>query len=193
MGHANTNVLSAKDVNSSMANTNNNTTTTNEDGAIAKTGMKSLEWHRQMLQSKMEAEKYDTTTKTNTKTKTSNGSTTTGIPTAATSQRVHHLRFLPADPGAVPSGNNRMKQYTSPSDDIMSPCSAKLNALKSRQVGKAKPKSLFAQASAKKLDGENVLGAKSILSRSPSPPSAPQGDATGNSNTNTNTNNPFGN
>ncbi|KAI1491140.1 hypothetical protein F5X96DRAFT_669051 [Biscogniauxia mediterranea] len=179
-----------------MANTNNNNTTTNEDGAITKPGMKSLEWHRQMLQSKMEAEKYDITT--TTKTKTSNGSMTIGIPVPATSQRVHHLRFLSADPGAVPSGNNRLKQYTSPSDDIMSPCSAKLNALKSRQVGKAKPKSLFAQASAKKLDGENnVLGAKSI-SRSPSPPSAPpQGDASsGNDNNNItkNTkNNPFGN
>ncbi|KAI1633670.1 hypothetical protein F4809DRAFT_622416 [Biscogniauxia mediterranea] len=189
MGYPATNVLSSKDVNSNMANTNNNTIT-NEDGAITKPGMKSLEWHRQMLQSKMEAEKYDITT---TKTKTSNGSMTIGIPVPATSQRVHHLRFLPADPGAVPSGNNRMKQYTSPSDDIMSPCSAKLNALKSRQVGKAKPKSLFAQASAKKLDGENVLGAKSI-SRSPSPPSAPpQGDASGNDNNNNTKNNPFGN
>ncbi|KAI5921329.1 hypothetical protein F4810DRAFT_678564 [Camillea tinctor] len=186
MGQPTTNVLSAKDVNSSMANTNN-AVAANEDGAINKPGMKSLEWHRQMLQSKMEAEKYDTTTKT------SNGLTTTGA-SPATSQRVHHLRFLPADPGAAPFGNNRMKQYTSPSDDIMSPCSAKLNALKSRQVGKAKPKSLFAQASAKKLGSENVLGAKSI-SRLPSPPSASQGDDVSSSeNNNTaSTNSPFGN
>lgn len=30
----------------------------------------------------------------------------------------------------------RTKQYVSPSDNIMSPCSAKLNALRNKQVGK---------------------------------------------------------
>lgn len=33
----------------------------------------------------------------------------------------------------------------------MSPCTAKLKALRTKQVGKAKPKSLFAQASARKI------------------------------------------
>lgn len=33
----------------------------------------------------------------------------------------------------------------------MSPCTAKLKALRTKQVGKAKPKSLFAQASARKM------------------------------------------
>ncbi|KAH6611324.1 spo12 family domain-containing [Trichoderma cornu-damae] len=51
------------------------------------------------------------------------------------------------------------KQYVSPSDNIMSPCTAKLSALRNKQVTKAKPKSLFAQASAKKLQGGNVFGA----------------------------------
>ncbi|CAH0005338.1 unnamed protein product [Clonostachys byssicola] len=71
------------------------------------------------------------------------------------------------------------KQYVSPSDNIMSPCSAKLNALRNKHASKfvspsptcvymkanlpsfsrAKPKSLFAQASAKKLQGESALGA----------------------------------
>ncbi|CEJ80760.1 Putative BNS1 protein [[Torrubiella] hemipterigena] len=54
------------------------------------------------------------------------------------------------------------KQYISPSDNIMSPCSAKINALRNKQVTKAKPKSLFAQASAKRLAGDNIFGAKSI-------------------------------
>ncbi|CAK7271693.1 hypothetical protein SEPCBS119000_004737 [Sporothrix epigloea] len=45
------------------------------------------------------------------------------------------------------------KQYISPSDNIMSPCTAKLKALRTKQAGKAKPKSLFAQASARKMMG----------------------------------------
>ncbi|QUC22653.1 uncharacterized protein UV8b_06894 [Ustilaginoidea virens] len=54
------------------------------------------------------------------------------------------------------------KQYVSPSDNIMSPCTAKINALRNKHASKAKPKSLFAQASAKKLTGDNALGARSI-------------------------------
>lgn len=76
------------------------------------------------------------------------------------------------------------EQYISPSDNIMSPCTAKINALRNKHASKyvsilpslhhhvrsltssltrAKPKSLFAQASAKKLSsGENPLGARSI-------------------------------
>ncbi|KAL6835099.1 hypothetical protein V8C40DRAFT_233538 [Trichoderma camerunense] len=54
-----------------------------------------------------------------------------------------------------------VKQYVSPSDTIMSPCTAKLSALRSKQVTKAKPKSLFAQASSKKLNtDENLIGTR---------------------------------
>ncbi|KAL1867092.1 hypothetical protein Daus18300_006491 [Diaporthe australafricana] len=74
--------------------------------------VKSMEYHRQVLQSKMEAQQ---------------------------------------------SGTN----YVSPSDEIMSPCTAKLNALRNKQVGKVKPKSLFAQASSKRLrGGEGLFGSK---------------------------------
>ncbi|PTB42272.1 uncharacterized protein TrAFT101_008636 [Trichoderma asperellum] len=59
------------------------------------------------------------------------------------------------------------KQYISPSDTIMSPCTAKLSALRNKQVSKAKPKSLFAQASTKKLQGENPFDAKPTQSQSP--------------------------
>ncbi|KAH0444948.1 hypothetical protein CcaCcLH18_00009 [Colletotrichum camelliae] len=52
------------------------------------------------------------------------------------------------------------KDYISPSDNIMSPCTAKLNALRNKQVGKVKPKSLFAQASAKKVGGSNLFSSK---------------------------------
>ncbi|KAK8100942.1 uncharacterized protein PG998_007653 [Apiospora kogelbergensis] len=89
----------------------------------------------------------------------------------------NHIRAVPAMDGAKPDVksmeyhrqvlHNKMeeeknkKTYISPSDNIMSPCTAKLNALRNKQVGKAKPKSLFAQASARKLTDENVLGASS--------------------------------
>ncbi|TVY83443.1 hypothetical protein LSUE1_G002149 [Lachnellula suecica] len=51
--------------------------------------------------------------------------------------------------------------YISPSDNIMSPCTAKLSAYRSKQVGKAKPKSLFAKTSAKNLGtGGNMFGSQ---------------------------------
>ncbi|RQM06463.1 hypothetical protein DH86_00002314 [Scytalidium sp. 3C] len=48
--------------------------------------------------------------------------------------------------------------YVSPSDNIMSPCTAKLSAYRNKQVGKAKPKSLFAKASAKNLGSGGMFG-----------------------------------
>ncbi|KAL2262827.1 hypothetical protein VTK26DRAFT_9348 [Humicola hyalothermophila] len=93
------NILSDRDVNTSMpaqagAETNTNT----------KPDVMSMEYHRQVFQSKME------------------------------------------------QGEN--KTYISPSDNIMSPCTAKLSAFRTKQVGKVKPKSLFAKASAKRLESE---------------------------------------
>ncbi|KAI8956813.1 hypothetical protein F5Y11DRAFT_341823 [Daldinia sp. FL1419] len=57
----------------------------------------------------------------------------------------------------------KQKQYVSPSDTIMSPCTAKLTALKGRVASKAKPKSLFAQTSAKKFDGKDIFGASKAV------------------------------
>jgi len=93
------NVLTSKDVNMSLAPA----TAANEENG--KPDVKSMEYHRQILQSKMES--------------------------------------------------GETKTYISPSDNIMSPCTAKLSALRNKQVGKVKPKSLFAQASAKKLGGND--------------------------------------
>lgn len=95
--------LSSKDVNTSLAAANEQTGKPNAAGE--KAPVESMEYHRQVLQSKMEADKN--------------------------------------------------KTYISPSDNIMSPCTAKLNAFRNKQVGKAKPKSLFAQASSKKLSSDN--------------------------------------
>ncbi|KAL1900204.1 hypothetical protein Sste5346_002514 [Sporothrix stenoceras] len=89
-------VLGDKDVNAAIAADAGSSN--NKDSGK---DIKSMEYHRQVLQSKMEAE--------------------------------------------------GPKQYVSPSDNIMSPCTAKLKALRTKQVGKAKPKSLFAQASARKM------------------------------------------
>lgn len=105
------NVLGAKDTNVPMANTAA-ATTTGKDASV-KGDVKTMEYHRQVLQSKMESQN---------------------------------------------SGNN----YVSPSDEIMSPCTAKLNAFRNKQVGKVKPRSLFAQASTKRLRGSEggLFGSK---------------------------------
>ncbi|KAK0651924.1 hypothetical protein B0T16DRAFT_323158 [Cercophora newfieldiana] len=96
------NVLAAKDVNMSLSSA---------PESNGKGDVKSMEYHRQVLQSKME--------------------------------------------------HGESKTYISPSDNIMSPCTAKLSALRNKQVGKVKPKSLFAQASAKKLEGDSgIFGAQ---------------------------------
>ncbi|KAI0408099.1 hypothetical protein F4802DRAFT_550513 [Xylaria palmicola] len=195
------NVLSEKDANNSLKK--------NLAGSD-KPEIKSMEYHRQVLKSKMEEEKYgrtatpsNTTTTTTTKSNRSNKSTTStpaaastatataavgasssssGLgtatiaaaaaaaePASASPQMVVIHRTLagrPANPNAL-GARSSSQQYVSPSDDIMSPCTAKLNALKGRHAGKAKPKSLFAQASAKKFVGENVLGAKNAELASP--------------------------
>ncbi|KAH6686315.1 hypothetical protein F5X68DRAFT_232480 [Plectosphaerella plurivora] len=104
--------LTPKDINAPVGNEKNLT-------AGGKADVKSMEYHRQMLQNKMARE--ETTS------------------------------------------------YISPSDNIMSPCTAKLTALRNKQIGKVKPKSLFAQTSSKKL-GADIFG-----TRTTSPPKG--GDA----------------
>ncbi|KAI9843473.1 MAG: hypothetical protein M1837_006319 [Sclerophora amabilis] len=47
-------------------------------------------------------------------------------------------------------------QYISPSDNIMSPCTAKLSAHRNKHFMKAKPQSLFAKASSKNMSDANA-------------------------------------
>ncbi|KAG9246227.1 hypothetical protein BJ878DRAFT_300412 [Calycina marina] len=90
------NVLADKDVNAITA--------MEQQPAGGKAEVKSMEYHRQVLQSKLD--------------------------------------------------EGQCKQsYVSPSDNIMSPCTQKLSAYRNKQVGKAKPKSLFAKTSKKNLGG----------------------------------------
>ncbi|KJZ71891.1 hypothetical protein HIM_08736 [Hirsutella minnesotensis 3608] len=119
------NVLASKDVNVPMA----------DPQVAAGKDVKSMEYHRQVFQSKMAEEKYEPPAH----------SSSSGLVGVVLNERVRACRS---------------KQYVSPSDNIMSPCSAKITALRSKHVAKMKPKSLFAQASAKKLNGENALGAR---------------------------------
>ncbi|KAI1331973.1 hypothetical protein F5Y16DRAFT_394671 [Xylariaceae sp. FL0255] len=153
-----TNALSEKDANNTMKNAN--------QAAAAETKkpeVKSLEYHRQVLKSKIEDEQYG---HHNPAALLPGRPQATTLPLPApvvTKLKEDEIQSLPGIPIADlnASGPNRTnQQYVSPSDNIMSPCTAKLTAFKSRQAGKVKPKSLFAQASAKKLDGENVFGAK---------------------------------
>ncbi|KAG6993819.1 hypothetical protein G7Y79_00050g085560 [Physcia stellaris] len=53
--------------------------------------------------------------------------------------------------------DSALNKYVSPSDNIMSPCTQKLSALKGKQFGKAKPKSLFAQTAGKNV-GTSGMG-----------------------------------
>ncbi|KAI1449825.1 hypothetical protein F5Y02DRAFT_370031 [Annulohypoxylon stygium] len=125
-------------------------------------GAKALEYHRQMLQSKMADEKYGLKSPPNTITK-STTNTTTIQSAAITSNDVAPLPVQNPKSRLLANVNGpivRQQQYISPSDSIMSPATAKLNALKGRVAGRIKPKSLFAQTSAKKLDGNDVFGAK---------------------------------
>ncbi|KAL7625508.1 hypothetical protein AAE478_004728 [Parahypoxylon ruwenzoriense] len=182
-------VLSNKDVNApvQVQDANNNT-------KVA--GAKALEYQRQLLQSKMEEEKYGTTTTTTTTNAiinatvnaitnatvnaTVNATTnvTANVTTNATNAtstdgaaaRVHSFpqKYLSANLEDAANGRNK-QHYISPSDNIMSPCTAKLTALKGRQASRAKPKSLFAQSSAKKFDSENIFGGKTAPHPNPNP------------------------
>ncbi|KAI1258785.1 hypothetical protein F5Y18DRAFT_412104 [Xylariaceae sp. FL1019] len=135
---------------------NNSLQTIGASDNNTKVSLKSMDYHRQVLQQKMEQEKYGHQDTTTIHIPNSDGLSSDKTRKPAVKD-AHLTSLLDADPAQ----HNRSTQYISPSDTIMSPCTAKLNALKSRQAGKAKPKSLFAQASAKKFDGENVLGARS--------------------------------
>ncbi|KAI1169247.1 hypothetical protein F5B18DRAFT_15578 [Nemania serpens] len=175
------NALSEKDANNSLKN---------QAGTGANKGdIKSMDYHRQALQSKIEEERYgyaasSTTIPTSTTVSTFAGSGTATVaatvtaaaaakPSLASSSQMLFQRTcagLPADPNASGTSSST-HQYISPSDNIMSPCTAKLSAFKNRQVAKAKPKSLFAQASAKKFVGDNVFGARNADQGSSSKPS----------------------
>lgn len=72
--------------------------------ADGKADVKSMEYHRQMLQNKMAREEYGVT---------------------SSQRESQSLIFL-----------CRSSTYISPSDNIMSPCTAKLTALRNKQIGK---------------------------------------------------------
>ncbi|KAI3527708.1 uncharacterized protein CCOS01_00912 [Colletotrichum costaricense] len=113
------NVLGDKDVNATVVVSDPQSTK----------DLKSMEYHRQVLQNKMAQEKYDKLQRR-----------------SSNKNKILNSIVL-----------NRSKTYISPSDNIMSPCTAKLSALRNKQVGKVKPKSLFAQTSAKKLRSDAAV------------------------------------
>lgn len=100
-----TTALSAKDANVPMA------APASDSAADVK---KDMEFHRQVLKSKMEAQEY--------------------AYTFHPQGNQQNQDFRNSDVGSHPSrsGNN----YISPSDEIMSPCTAKLSAMRNKQVGK---------------------------------------------------------
>lgn len=93
-------VLGDKDVNAVM------------DQQNAAKDVKSMEYHRQVFQSKMAAETY----------------VLLSSPAAARQRLGPRARLADAA--------SRTKQYVSPSDNIMSPCTAKINALRNKHASK---------------------------------------------------------
>ncbi|KAI9807296.1 MAG: hypothetical protein M1833_000039 [Piccolia ochrophora] len=57
------------------------------------------------------------------------------------------------------SDDSDKHQYVSPSDGIMSPCTAKLSNLRNKRFMKAKPQSLFAKATAPSSDSDTQVHA----------------------------------
>ncbi|TQV91097.1 BNS1 protein [Cordyceps javanica] len=225
-------VLGEKDVNAAMEQSQQTSSNTQQSKDV-----KSMDYHRQVFQSKMAQEPYVSRTAKAAASASASAScsrlppTTIVIDAATASPRppfrpaavlaarnttsssdASSCSFLSSCPSPVPSlisqhssssssstsssptpsitvlhrcPTNKIlavastKQYVSPSDNIMSPCSAKINeeeedrdclekssefinSTNRRLLHRAKPKSLFAQASAKKLSGENLFGSKSI-------------------------------
>lgn len=101
------NILAAKDTNVPITISNTSTNGAAGKDAVVKGDFKTMEYHRQILQSKIEAQKYEV---------------------AAPYHKA--VSELTQDRGSA--SNN----YVSPSDEIMSPCTAKLSALRNKQVGK---------------------------------------------------------
>lgn len=104
-------ILGDKDVNAVLA-----------DGQPLVKDVKSMEYHRQVFQSKIAQEPYVFLS--------------LSLPCI-----VMTYRFVTNSTRRV----NRSKQYVSPSDTIMSPCTAKLSALRNKQVTKYVPLDLIAR------------------------------------------------
>lgn len=166
-----TNVLAAKDVNVTMGNTPEAEAEAKAKDTVTKGGaVKTMDFHRQALQSKMENQPGQ------------DEAAAAGAPAIAP---LHHKAV-----SKLTKKDGSENNYVSPSDEIMSPCTAKLSAFRNKQVGKyvlpslsselkatiawfipmltsdsrhnrVKPKSLFAQASAKRMQGsEGLFGSK---------------------------------
>lgn len=97
-------VLGDKDINATMEQQN------------SIKDVKSMEYHRQVFQSKMAAEPYVLLSSPSARGRL-------GPRSNATSSRLTDAVF-------------RTKQYVSPSDNIMSPCTAKINALRNKHASK---------------------------------------------------------
>lgn len=107
--------LSAKDANVPMAASDNSNNNNNNSVDVKK----DMEYHRQVLKSKMEAQEY-----------------------AFTLCHHHHPQARRNDAQVFRDSDARFhlsrsgNNYISPSDEIMSPCTAKLSAMRNKQVGK---------------------------------------------------------
>ena len=118
-------VLGDKDINASMEQQTQQQQQTKD--------VKTMDYHRQILQGKISQEPYvrDKALQpaaVNSSSSSSSSSTSDDTNSSSTMDK-------PRRPTNM-SFASRAKQYVSPSDNIMSPCSAKINALRNKQVTK---------------------------------------------------------
>lgn len=100
--------------------------------------VKSMEYHRQMLQSKMAQEKYEpAAAATSAASEQPSSQHASPSPTSRTAPHpASHLAQFHAHQGLTSNPAHRSSTYISPSDNIMSPCTAKLTALRNKNIGK---------------------------------------------------------
>ncbi|TLD23582.1 hypothetical protein E2P81_ATG08926 [Venturia nashicola] len=119
-----------------------------KDAKDSKEAPKSLEYHRQMLESRLKGEKLvpdislQSSSSTNATTTTTTNSSGAGAGVAKVVPGITHAyRFLPL--------SSAEKAYVSPSDTIQSPATQKLAAFRTKHLKAAKPRSLFAKTTTK--------------------------------------------
>ncbi|TID16067.1 hypothetical protein E6O75_ATG09125 [Venturia nashicola] len=118
-----------------------------KDAKDSKEAPKSLEYHRQMLESRLKGEKLvpdislQSSSSTNATTTTTTTTTNSSGAGAGVAKVAHAYRFLPL--------SSAEKAYVSPSDTIQSPATQKLAAFRTKHLKAAKPRSLFAKTTTK--------------------------------------------
>ena len=123
-------VLGDKDINASMEQQ-----TQQQQQQQQTKDVKTMDYHRQILQGKISQEPYVRDKALQPAAVNSSSSSSSSSSSTSDDTNSSSTMDKPRWPTNM-SFASRAKQYVSPSDNIMSPCSAKINALRNKQVTK---------------------------------------------------------